>query len=79
MSIMTSDPPSIERRKAAFDNLDPLQKNFIITTRDYKLQYAHLYYMRLMLMRPILIDQAIEKWGKLSRHAASETKFEFVV
>jgi len=63
MSNMTSDPPTIERRKAMFDSLGSLQENFVISTRDYKLQYAHLYYMRLMLMRPILLQQAIKKWG----------------
>ena len=64
---MTAGPSSIERQKAISDDLGPLQENFLITNRDYKLQYAHLYYMRLMLMRPILLKQAEKKWGKDSQ------------
>ncbi|KAF9999862.1 hypothetical protein BGZ65_004843 [Modicella reniformis] len=61
----TTTPVSIERRKAAHDSLGSLQENFLVRSRDYKLQYAHLYFMRLMLMRPKVLKQAELKWGSL--------------
>ncbi|KAF9431098.1 hypothetical protein BGZ76_000576 [Entomortierella beljakovae] len=60
-----TETESIDRRKATFDDLRSLQENFIVTSRDYRLQYAHLYFMRLMLMRPKVLKQAEEKWGSL--------------
>ncbi|KAF9201988.1 hypothetical protein BGZ49_007825 [Haplosporangium sp. Z 27] len=56
---------SIDRRNAIFDDLGSLQESFIVKSRDYKLQYAHLYFMRLMLMRPLVFKQASQKWGSL--------------
>ncbi|KAF9362854.1 DNA polymerase delta subunit 2 [Mortierella sp. NVP85] len=56
---------SIERRKAVFGHLGSLQDSFVVQTRDYKQQYAHLYFMRLMLMRPKVLEQAELKWGSL--------------
>ncbi|KAG0349292.1 hypothetical protein BG004_008030 [Podila humilis] len=60
---------SIDRRTAIVDDLGPLQDSFLVKTRDYKLQYAHLYFMRLMLMRPIVLQQAHDKWGSLDPKA----------
>ncbi|KAF9110706.1 hypothetical protein BGX27_005991 [Mortierella sp. AM989] len=57
---------SIDRRRATFDDLGSLQENFIVKLRDYRLQYAHLYFMRLMLMRPNVLKQAELKWGSLN-------------
>ncbi|KAG0357679.1 hypothetical protein BGZ54_000231 [Gamsiella multidivaricata] len=65
MSIMETESASIERRKAAFDNLGSLQRNFLVDSREYKLQYAHLYFTRLVLMRPKVLKQAKLKWGSL--------------
>ncbi|KAF9355976.1 hypothetical protein BGX26_005869 [Mortierella sp. AD094] len=56
----------INRRSATFDDLGSLQESFIVKSRDYKLQYAHLYFMRLMLMRPKVLKQAELKWGSLN-------------
>ncbi|KAG0016954.1 hypothetical protein BGZ80_008744 [Entomortierella chlamydospora] len=56
----------INRRSATFDDLGSLQESFIVKSRDYKLQYAHLYFMRLVLMRPKVLEQAELKWGSLS-------------
>ncbi|KAF9573126.1 hypothetical protein EC968_008975 [Mortierella alpina] len=62
---MTADPHSINRQQAVVDDLGPLQENFVIKARDYKMQYAHLYYMRLMLMRPTVLAKATQKWAAL--------------
>ncbi|KAF9195271.1 hypothetical protein BGZ51_002786 [Haplosporangium sp. Z 767] len=69
MSSMEIEPISISRRQAVFDSLEPLQEKFVVKSRDYKMQYAHLYYMRLMLMRPIVLEQAQQKWGSLDPKA----------
>ncbi|KAI1309500.1 hypothetical protein EDD11_004086 [Mortierella claussenii] len=63
--MMETESASIERRRAAFDGLGSLQENFIVKSRDYKLQFAHLYFMRLVLMRPKVLKQAELKWGSL--------------
>ena len=63
LPAMEIAPASIERRKAALGHLGSLQDNFVVQTRDYKQQYAHLYFMRLMLMRPKVLKQAELKWG----------------
>ncbi|KAF8938012.1 hypothetical protein BGZ58_001753 [Dissophora ornata] len=65
MSIVGTETAGVNRRKAAFDDLGSLQENFFVKSRDYKLQYAHLYFMRLMLMRPQVLKQAQLKWGSL--------------
>lgn len=58
-----TETTSIDRRTAIVNDLGPLQETFVVKARDYKLQYAHLYFMRLMLMRPVVLQQAMEKWG----------------
>ena len=63
MAIMETDPATMNRRTATTEDLGKLQENFVVKTRDYKQQYAHLYYMRLMLMQPLVLAQAKRKWG----------------
>ncbi|KAG0031387.1 hypothetical protein BGZ81_001295 [Podila clonocystis] len=67
-SLMT-EPTSINRRTAIVDDHGPLQETFVVKTRDYKLQYAHLYFMRLMLMRPDVLQRAKAKWESLEHGA----------
>ncbi|KAF9907612.1 hypothetical protein BX616_000372 [Lobosporangium transversale] len=62
---METATPLIHRRKAAFDDLSSLQDNFLVKTRDYRLQYAHLYFTRLVLMRPKVLEQAKKQWNSL--------------
>ncbi|KAG0336960.1 hypothetical protein BG000_005958 [Podila horticola] len=64
-----TETTSVDRRTAIADDLGPLQETFIVKSRDYKLQYAHLYFMRLMLMRPVVLQQANVKWGSLEPKA----------
>ncbi|KAF9368649.1 hypothetical protein CPB97_004403 [Podila verticillata] len=64
-----TETTSIDRQTATVDDLGPLQETFVVKARDYKLQYAHLYFMRLMLMRPLVLQQAMEKWGSLEPRA----------
>lgn len=63
MAIMETDPATMNRRTATTEDLGKLQENFVVKTRDYKQQYAHLYFMRLMQMRPSVLTQAKHKWG----------------
>ncbi|KAF9408365.1 hypothetical protein BGZ94_002340 [Podila epigama] len=64
-----TEMPSIDRRTAVADDLGALHESFVVKSRDYKLQYAHLYFMRLMLMRPVVLQQAKEKWDSLDSKA----------
>ena len=59
---METDPAIVNRRTATTQDLGQLQENFVVKARDYKQQYAHLYFMRLMLMRPLVLEQAKLKW-----------------
>lgn len=63
MVIMETDATTMNRRAATTEDLGKLQEDFIVKARDYKQQYAHLYFMRLMLMRPLVLAQAKRKWG----------------
>lgn len=63
MAIMETDPATMNRRTATTEDLGELQENFVVKSRDYKQQYAHLYFMRLMQMRPLVLTQAKHKWG----------------
>ncbi|KAG9071958.1 hypothetical protein KI688_006177 [Linnemannia hyalina] len=69
MAIMETDPATMNRRTATTEDLGKLQENFVVKTRDYKQQYAHLYYMRLMLMQPLVLAQAKRKWASLDPKA----------
>lgn len=63
MAIMETDPATINRRTATTEDLGKLQQDFVVKTRDYKQQYAHLYFTRLVLMRQMVLTQAKLKWG----------------
>ncbi|KAF9146402.1 hypothetical protein BGX30_000748 [Mortierella sp. GBA39] len=69
MAIMETDPATMNRRTATTQDLGKLQEDFVVKTRDYKQQYAHLYYMRLMLMQPLVLAQAKRKWASLDPKA----------
>ncbi|KAF9119640.1 hypothetical protein BGW39_000157 [Mortierella sp. 14UC] len=69
MAIMETDPTTANRRTATTEDLGQLQENFVVKARDYKQQYAHLYFMRLMLMRPLVLAQARHKWASLDPKA----------
>ncbi|KAG0261372.1 hypothetical protein DFQ27_002992 [Actinomortierella ambigua] len=64
---MELDSFVIQRRDAEVKDLGALQDNFVINGRNYQLQYAHLYFMRLMLMRNTVLAQARRKWGSLDK------------
>ena len=36
---------------------------FIVTKKEYTRQYQHVYYQRLIAMRPSVIAAAASKWG----------------
>lgn len=54
-----------ERAKSSYENLS---KSFIapaVTARTYGVQYSQLYFTRLALMKPRVIEAAEEKWSKI--------------
>ncbi|KAG0233886.1 DNA polymerase alpha/epsilon subunit B-domain-containing protein [Mortierella sp. GBAus27b] len=65
MSAMESAAASIERRQATFAHPGKLQDDFVVQGRDYQQQYSHLYFMRLVLMRPMVARRAELQWGSL--------------
>ncbi|KAF9924068.1 hypothetical protein FBU30_005908 [Linnemannia zychae] len=69
MAIMETDHPTINRQTATTESLGKLQEDFIVHARDYKQQYAHLYFVRLVLMRPLVLAQAKHKWASLDPKA----------
>nr|XP_055024153.1 DNA polymerase delta subunit 2 [Misgurnus anguillicaudatus] len=59
------NPPNYE--EPVFDRHEPsysgCSEHFRIGDRSFSRQYAHIYATRLMQMRPILNNRAIQKWG----------------
>lgn len=53
----------VERATCSYKNLS--HKFIFEKKRDFKAQYAHIYYTRLQKMRKSLEDSAKQKWGKL--------------
>ena len=43
--------------------LDRLQKDFIIKTRQYRSQYAGIYYLRLTILKPIVKARGQSIWA----------------
>ncbi|KAG0227382.1 hypothetical protein BGW42_002972 [Actinomortierella wolfii] len=64
---MELDSFVIQRRDAEVKDLGELQRNLELSNRNYQLQYAHLYFMRLTLMRNIVLGEARKKWGSLDK------------
>ena len=62
----------VERATCSYQNLS--QKFKFEKKRDFKAQYAHIYFTRLQKMRKSLQDSAEQKWGKIQ-----ECRFRAVV
>lgn len=44
-----------------------LSQKFKTSSKDYSRQFAHIYTVRLNLLKPRLLKAAKKKWGKASR------------
>lgn len=55
----------VERAVCSYKNLS--NKFKFEKKRDFKAQYAHIYFTRLQKMRNSLHDSAKQKWGKFNR------------
>lgn len=55
--------PVFERVSPAYS---PCSDPFRIGERSFSRQYAHIYAARLMQMRPLLTEKALQKWGERS-------------
>jgi len=66
MSLMQTgdghDAQKLERTTCSYENLSASFK--FDKKRDFKAQYAHIYFARLMKMRDSLCTAAKHKWGK---------------
>ena len=71
---LQSDDAKMERALCSYENLS--HKFKFEKKRDFKVQYANVYYARLQRMRKSLQDSASRKWGKLSQimHEASNLR-----
>jgi DNA polymerase delta subunit 2 len=69
----------LKRPSTNYSSLSELSKPFLIdpSSRSYKHQYANIYFVRLVELRPIVEERAAERWhgvrGKLeiSLHSQS--------
>ena len=67
MAAELSVPDEIPSRRpsAAYSSLSELSKPFLIdpSQRSYKHQYANIYFVRLVELRPIVEERAGERWN----------------
>jgi DNA polymerase delta subunit 2 len=63
LSIPETYPP--QRPPTTYSSLSELSKPFLIdpSSRSYKHQYANIYFVRLVELRPIVEERAGERWG----------------
>ena len=57
-------PYVLDRVEVKYDELPELRDELIIKDRTYRQQYANLYYVRLMQLRPTVSEIARAKWEK---------------
>lgn len=61
--------PASEDQGLVFERMPlaytPCSERYRIGGRSFSRQYAHIYAARLMQMRPLLTERALQKWGKL--------------
>lgn len=61
--------PASEDQGTVFERMPlaytPCSQRYGIGERSFSRQYAQIYAARLMQMRPLLTERALQKWGKL--------------
>lgn len=65
MAVELSVPETGTKRPAtSYSSLSELSKPFLIdpSSRSYKHQYANIYFVRLVELRPIVEERAGERW-----------------
>lgn len=65
MAVELSVPESgVKRPTSSYSSLPELSKPFLIdpSSRSYKHQYANIYFVRLVELRPIVEERAGERW-----------------
>ncbi|GAO50669.1 hypothetical protein SAICODRAFT_94784 [Saitoella complicata NRRL Y-17804] len=56
---------SLHRVEAVYDPLPERRDGLIVSNRQYRQQYANLYYLRLATLKPILSAHAERKWASI--------------
>ncbi|KAI8089547.1 DNA polymerase alpha/epsilon subunit B-domain-containing protein [Halteromyces radiatus] len=55
--------PKIERKVSKYDKVPELEQTLIVKTGSYQKQYASIYFIRLLHLRPIVLEAAKQRWG----------------
>ncbi|KAG2219561.1 hypothetical protein INT45_013220 [Circinella minor] len=65
MASNSHDAATLERAESTYDDLPDVADGLIIKTRSFHRQYASLYFVRLLKLRPAVLQQAELRWGNL--------------
>ncbi|RUS20370.1 DNA polymerase delta small subunit [Endogone sp. FLAS-F59071] len=60
-----SQSPARTRILAEYDEMETLRDSLLVTERSYRQQYANLYFVRLIMLRPPVLAAATARWGEL--------------
>ena len=66
------DPAELNRRLSDFDEMAALREGLIVNDKSYRQQFANLYFVRLIKLRPSVLQAAESRWGSIpGMHRAS--------
>lgn len=60
-----SQCPAQTRTLAEYDEMKDLRDSLLVKERSYRQQYANLYFVRLIMLRPPVLAAATARWGEL--------------
>ncbi|KAI8336635.1 DNA polymerase alpha/epsilon subunit B-domain-containing protein [Chlamydoabsidia padenii] len=60
---MDHQPPKIERKTCQYDQPSQLQQPFIVKDHTFQKQYASIYFVRLLYLRQVVLEEAKKRWG----------------
>lgn len=63
---MTEQHAYLERRDAAFDDLPDRAATLVVKDKAFHRQFASIYFIRLLKLRPVIQKEAEQRWGKLT-------------
>lgn len=63
---MTEQHAYLERRDATFDDLPDRAATLVVKDKAFHRQFASIYFIRLLKLRPVIQNEAEQRWGKLT-------------
>ncbi|ORX58190.1 hypothetical protein DM01DRAFT_1333854 [Hesseltinella vesiculosa] len=57
--------PVLDRSTSDYNNLEAMNDKFMIKDRTFQKQYASIYFIRLLHLRPIVLERAKSRWASL--------------